>query len=541
MRNVYTVIIIAIISICDLPNLAAQGSLSGILQTRTNFYQRDTLIGASNTPQYDNQLSGSDVWLDLNYNNWGANFRVRFDAFLNSNLRNPQGSYTDQGIGFWQARKKIQGLDLTAGYIYDQIGTGAAFRAYEARLLAIDNALVGVRLKYDINDNISIKGLTGRQKNFFDLYGPVIKAINSEGYFTSEKSGLSVLPGVGVVNRTIDEESMQRIVANIATYSPVDTFTPKYNTYAFTAYNTLTYKNFSWYVEGVYKTSEAIALINGDLVNRPGTFFFTSLGYAAKGLGITLQAKRTENFQMRTSPNETLIRGLINFIPPMARQNTYRLTARYNAATQELGEQGIQLDVLYSPSKKVNLLLNFSNITDLNNELLYREIYTEATIKGPKRKWKFLTGVQFQQYNQEVYEIKPGVPLVTTIIPYADFLYKFNKKWTLRTELQYMNTQEDFGSWVFGLAELTYNRRWTLIISDMMTLNPSQYYEKVNRSVEDPDKPVHFFSAELIYNRKANRFGLGYIRQVEGIVCTGGICRYEPAFSGVRLTAQTQF
>ena len=41
-----------------------------------------------------------------------ANFKLRFDLFNNSNLRNPQGSYTDQGIGFWQIRKKIQNLSL---------------------------------------------------------------------------------------------------------------------------------------------------------------------------------------------------------------------------------------------------------------------------------------------------------------------------------------------------------------------------------------------------------------------------------------------
>lgn len=546
MRNVYTTFIIAIIIAYSTPILA-QGTLSGNLQTRTNFYQRDTLIGASNTPQYDNQLSGSDAWLDLNYSNWGTNFKIRFDLFNNSNLRNPQASYSDQGIGFWQVRKKIQELDMTVGYFYDQIGSGAAFRAYEARLLSIDNALMGVRLNYDLTDNITIKGFTGRQKNFFDLYNPIIKGLGAEGFFSKKIGGeetgttVNISPGIGVVNRTIDDESMQRIVSNISTYSPNDTFTPKFNNYAFTAYNTMTAGRFTWYVEGVFKTSEAIALLDGQLVNRPGNVLYTSLGYAQKGLGITLQAKRTENFQMRTSPNETLTRGLINFIPPMARQNTYRLNARYNAATQELGELGFQADVLFKVNKKLSFLVNASLINNLDGELLYRELYTEATIKGASRKWKLLTGVQLQSYNQDVYEQKPNVPNVLTLIPYADFLYKFNRKVALRTELQYMQTEQDFGSFAFGLAELTFGGHWAITVVDMVTMNPSQYYKKVGRTVENPDKPVHFYSAEVVYNNKANRIGLGYIRQVEGIVCTGGICRYEPAFSGVRLTAQTRF
>lgn len=543
MRNVLATVIM----MCCALSLSAQGTLSGNLQMRTNFYQRDTLIGAANTPQYDNQLSGSDVWLDLNYSNWGTDFRFRFDMFNNSNLRNPQGSYTAQGIGFWQIRKQVEDLDLTVGYFYDQIGSGISFRAYEARLLAIDNSIMGLRLNYNLTDNVTVKAFTGRQKNFFDLYGPVIKGGSIDGFFTKtigegdNAKAINFAPGVGVVNRTIDEESMQRIVANVSTYSPADTFTPKYNNYAFSLYNTLTAGRFTWYVEGVYKTPEAIALIDGQLINSDGSVLYSSLGYAQKGLSVTLQAKRTDNFQMRTSPNETLTRGLLNFIPPMARQNTYRLTARYNAATQELGEMAYQADVIYSPTKYVSFLVNYADIQTLDNERLYRELYTEATIKDKNRKWKLLTGVQLQQYNQEVYELKPNVPLVQTIIPYADFLYKFNRKLSLRTEAQYMHTQEDFGSWLFGLAELNIGRRWIITVSDMITMNPEQYYKKVNRQPKDTSKPVHFFSGEVIYNHRANRFGLGYIRQVEGIVCTGGICRYEPAFSGVRLTAETRF
>ena len=52
---------------------------------------------------------------------------------------------------------------------------------------------------------------------------------------------------------------------------------------------------------------------------------------------------------------------------------------------------------------------------------------------------------------------------------------------------------------------------------------------------------LHFYTAEVVYNYKANRFSFGRIRQVEGIVCTGGICRYEPAFNGYRLTVRSRF
>ena len=34
---------------------------------------------------------------------------------------------------------------------------------------------------------------------------------------------------------------------------------------------------------------------------------------------------------------------------------------------------------------------------------------------------------------------------------------------------------------------------------------------------------------------------LAYIKQVEGVNCSGGVCRLEPAFSGVRFTLTTNF
>jgi hypothetical protein len=44
-----------------------------------------------------------------------------------------------------------------------------------------------------------------------------------------------------------------------------------------------------------------------------------------------------------------------------------------------------------------------------------------------------------------------------------------------------------------------------------------------------------------VFNQGSNRFSLRYVKQVEGVVCSGGICRLEPAFSGVRFSMNTIF
>lgn len=518
-----------------------EGSFSGNLQAQSNFFQEDSLIGAFNTPQYDRQLYSADAWLNLNYSNWGFDVGVRFDLFNNSNLLNPQSSYTDQGIGRWFVHKSIDKLDLSAGYLYDQIGSGIIFRAYQERPLLIDNALYGIRLEYELLPDLFVKGFTGKQKRQFETYNAVIRGGSIEGFLSDTTGVWSIAPGFGVVARTFDDETVNQVVSAISTYTPIDSIGANYNTYAFSLYNTLTWQNFSWYVEAAYKTPETIfnpfadklnwngTISQGKLINEAGTVFYSTLSYGGKGLGIILEGKHTKNFNFRTTPFTSLNEGVINFLPPMSRINTYRLTARYAAAAQELGEQSALLDVTYSPNRTWRFYGNASIIDDLDGSKLYREFFTSASYRY-KREWTLTGGLQIQSYNQERYEGKPEAPMVQTITPFAEFLYKIDRKKSVRSEVQWMNTAEDFGSWLFGLVEFTLSPSWTFTASDMFNYDPKR-----------TSKAIHYPRFDVFYTHKTSRFSLSYIKQVEGVVCSGGICRLEPAFSGVRLTVDTQF
>jgi hypothetical protein len=512
--------------------------LSGSLQANGNFFIRDTAIGAANIPQYDHQLFGSDSWLTLQYNRNGYDVGVRIDYFNNSQLLNPKASYSAQGIGRFWARKKIDNLNISAGYLYDQIGRGLIFRSYEARALGIDNALVGLSLTYDLPENTQVKVFAGKQKQQFSTYASTISGGQVESFIQLGK--VSLAPGAGVVHRTLDDETANQLVTALSTYSKADSVGLRYNTYAATFYNTLSLGNLSWYVETAFKTAETMfdpfsekrnrdgSLSVGKFINRSGSVLYSNIGYAAEGLGITLEGKRTEGFNFRTTPFAALNRGLVNFLPPMSRQNTYRLTARYVPATQELGEQAFQVDVKYAPKEHLNFDFNFSNIQNLNQVLLYREFYASLLIN--KETWQATVGFQHQQYNQEIYEVKPQVPLVKTYSPFVEFLQKFGDKQALRIEAQYMHNKQDFGSWVFGQVEYSYAPNWVLTVSDMWNSDPKK-----------TEKALHYPSVAVAFSRQTNRFTLAYVKQVEGVVCTGGVCRLEPAFSGVRLTVNSSF
>jgi Family of unknown function (DUF6029) len=520
--------------------------ISGSLQSNGNFFITDAKIGATGTPQYDYQKFGAENWLNLNYSNWGFDMGMRFDMFNNSNLLNPNGSYTDEGIGRWFVRKSIDKLDLAAGYLYDQIGSGIIFRAYEERTLLIDNALYGVKVGYNFNENWRVKAFTGRIKQQFERHGAVVRGAVLEGFIKPDSlKSFSIAPGFGAVGRTYSDADVDKIVKTIALYKPQDSTGAQYNTYAFTLFNTLTFGPLTWYAEAAYKTPDVIfdpfartAEGNlGKLSNRKGHTLYTSLAYARKGLAITLEGKRTKDFSYRVNPDFQLgIQGAINYLPPMARQNTYRLTARFSPATQELGENALQLDMKYKVNKKLSLGLNVSEIQFPNGERLYREITPEFTWRQ-KRKWQLSGGLQVLDYNIKVYQGKDA--FVDALTPFSEFLYKFSPRKSIRVETQYLNTKDEFGSWVNALAELGWAPHWLIYVSDM--------YKIPHKNPEDfsPDKTkfdgLHYPSVGIVYSHKANRFSMAYVKQVEGINCAGGICRYEPTFHGVRLNVNSAF
>lgn len=529
-----------------------QGVFSGNFESNFNVFLRDSLINANNTPQYDRQLTGGEAWLNLNYSIKGLNMGVRFDMFNNSNLLNPTGSYTDQGIGRWFINKQVNKFNVEVGYIYDQIGSGVIYRAWESRALLIDNALLGAKVTYDINENWKVKGFSGKQKFLFGVNPGIIKGASLDGYLSlgSEESPISLSPGIGLVNRTLSDENMNTIIDNVKTYFVDEQVRPVYNVYLASLFNTLSYKSITWYVEGAYKSPEAFfdpmeprteqsgVVTSGKFRKDSGSVLYSSLSFAKGKLGITFEGKRTENFNFRSNPNLTLNRGLVNYIPPMNRFNTYRLTARYAPATQDLSELAYQADVRYRFSKKVSALANYSNITTLDGDLLYREMLGEVVYKY-KRKWQLTGGLQLQKYNQEVYEVKPEVPIVSTVTPYIDFLYKFSRKKSIRFESQYMSTKEDFGSWFFALAEVGMAPHWIFEASMMYNIKPSKNSPKDPESGESLN--IVYPTLGVVYVNKANRFQLKYVKQVEGIVCSGGICRLEPAFSGVKFGIASNF
>jgi len=511
-----------------------KGQFSGDLQVNQNFFQYDSLLlGNDPPPQYSKQLSSSEAWLNLNYRVQDYSFGVRFDAYQNSGLRNPRSAYTQNGLGFWYARRTVDKLDITAGYFYDQFGSGITFRAYEGRAQALDYTVRGIRLIYDLDDKTKIKTFVGQQKYLFDVYQPVMKGANIERFIQlgsdTSRHKLQLTPGANIVNRTLDDNNINLLVNQINGLPLEQRFIPKYNVYVYSFYTTLQYQNFNVYAEYAGKSKEAILNAEANLVNKGGSVAYTSASYSRPGFGVNVQYKRTETFEFRTSPNEILNNGLVNYIPPLARMNTWRLAARYAPATQLIGEQGVSVDVTWSPKEHFQFAFNYSNVSQLNGIQLYREYFLET-----KQRWndklRTVIGAQVLYYDQGIYELEREKPPVENIVPFAEITYRLTRRKSLRFEVSQMETQQDLGSWLWMLAEFNIAPRYSFSIMDMW-----------NYGNLDKERRFHYYTGFLAVNFGRNRIAGGYIRQVQGVNCTGGVCRVEPAFNGVRFTLTSNF
>lgn len=527
-----------------------KGVFSGNLQSNFSVFVLDSSIGAFESPQYTSQISSAETWLFTNYQLKGFSVSARFDLFNNSNLLNPTGTFSGHGLGFWQIKKSIDKLTLTAGSFYDQFGSGLVFRAYENRLIGIDYAVEGIHAKYEFSDDFFVKAFTGNQKgsgaqgNRFGTTGEIVKGINSERVFHLKYNKGLVMIGGSAFNRTLTQNTMNELVTEINGYALEDRFEPKYNAYSYNGYASINQKNLILTFEHNRKAKEAVRTVDGQLKLLPGTINYATLSYSKKklgkkkksGFGFNAQYRRIENYQLRTSPNDLLLDGLLTYQPSLTRQASYRLLARYNAPAQDYGEEGYQAHFVWTIQKGKTLYLNYSNVKKLDGEQLFREYFMLYDHKFNKV-FKAKIGLQSIFYNQQIYESRDTTyHNVKTITPFFDITYKLSRRNSLRMETQYLMTEQDLGSFVNIILELNMSPHYSFSVSDMVNVAPVRHGD-----TKISDKVVHYWTVFGKYNIHTTSFTLAYVRQVAGVNCTGGICRIEPAFSGIRFTLTSNF
>ena len=126
--------------------------------------------------------------------------------------------------------------------------------------------------------------------------------------------------------------------------------------------------------------------------------------------------------------------------------------------------------------------------------------------------------------------MESGDSLLYGNIAIVDMSFGLSENKTLRLEFEHLSTHQDKGNWIMGMAELSITSGWFFSLSD-----------RWNYGNADSGKQYHYYNAGIAYVQHTNRIALSYGKQLQGVVCVGGVCRTVPASNGLTLTITSSF
>jgi hypothetical protein len=453
---------------------------------------------------------------------------------------------------------KNEKIDITAGYFYEQFGSGLLYRSWEDRALGINNALRGGRFIYKPTKYLTFKSIYGQQRTGFDvsegkIYGADAELVLSD-ILKYETTDLSL--GLTYVGRN----------------EKTDVVNPKFNSLTNGFAGRLSFNHNAFYVstEYDYKSKDAVVQVTEQIDNRlikPGSALLLNLGYSKKGFGIDGSFRRLENmsfFSERDAKGNSFNDRIMNFIPSLTKQHHYNLANIYVYQSQpnviladkdlvKAGEIGGQIDIFYDLKKGttlggkngMKLAFNFSNWNALGGTFYIfnpqdyktdffgfgKRYFTDYNVEITKKwnpKWLSIFSYINQYYNKKMIEETAGE--VNTNILAAETTYKFTTTRSIRVMAEHMWADYDKGNWAGATVEFNFNSKLSLYVLDLYN-----YGNKVDYLQN------HYYNIGGAYRKKSTRIAMNYGRQRGGLVCVGGVCRFVPESSGLSLSLNTSF
>lgn len=542
--------------------LAAQENvtLNGSIQSDILLPQEDNAIGT----KYDSNSDFlTNTYADLHLRSKWVDAGARLE-YMDYPLPGFESDFQGWGVPHLYVKGKFgRGWEVTLGDFYDQFGSGFIFRAYEERSLGIDNSLRGIRLNMSAIDGLNLKLLGGVQRRYWHWDDDAIIAgadaeLNIDHFSAQmQDKGINWMVGASFVGKKEKDEN--KLLNPVLRLNLPETVT------AFDVRTRYQQGNYSLMAEYAMKSQDPSALNN--YIYKKGSALMLSASYSKRGMSALVQAKRSEDMSFRSLRSSGKVNYLnaayLNHMPAFAYQHTYALAALYPYATQMAnGEWAMQGEFGYTFKRKTllggkygtNVKLNMSYIRAIDREpvtdgtLMGTDGYTSSFFKFGEETYYQDINLQLekkissafklnlmymnQRYNQGVIEGHGG--MINSDIFVGEGKYQFNKKLTLRGELQYLTTSHESGDWMYGLLELSVLPYLMFTVSDM--------YGKpaINGGLEYGDKE-HYYMASVTFNYNAHRIMAGYGRTRAGYNCSGGVCRYVPASKGVNISYNYSF
>lgn len=511
----------------------------------------------------------SNNYLLLNYEIKKWSFGFQAESYTKKALLNYYPGFKGTNIATYYAKYKSKKWEVTAGYFYEQFGSGMILRAWEDRSLGINTALRGAKIFFKPTNDVKIKAFFGQQRSGFKvadgkLFGADIEA-NVSNWLGFETSDLEF--GISNVNRY---EKIKNSIVN-----------PDFNpmTSAFSLRSSFTHDIFYASLEANYKTKDAVlSRISNDISNdfiKDGNAVQLNMGIAKDGLGVDIALRRTENmfFTSERIPEAVGLNQssldyfdkVINYTPALTKQHhsnlaniyVYQAQAGVEFKSNEImksGETGGQIDVVYEFAKESKIGGKYGTKVALNYASWYNLPGTYRAIPAKYETNFFGVGEKyFSDLNIEVkkqfsensrgsflyvnqYYNKPWVQDassdVNTHIVYSEFIYNLSKTKSIRADVEHMWADADFKNWIGSSLEYNFNDKLSIFAMDLLNYGNTKDKEEAKK---------HYLTFGSAYRKGTSRIALSYGKQRGGLVCVGGVCRFVPESTGISLSFNTAF
>tara|TARA_B110000967_G_scaffold163896_1_gene170971 strand:+ start:263 stop:1192 length:930 start_codon:yes stop_codon:yes gene_type:complete len=266
-------------------------------------YQEDELIGA----EAADEIILNNAYLNINYTKGDFIAGLRYESYLNA-LLDFDDSYKGNGIPFRYASYTIDGLEVTAGNYYEQIGSGLIFRSYENKGLGVDNAMDGIRLKYSPLKGVYLKTFIGKSRTYFTYADGIIRGADAEvniNEVLNFESKTRIIIGQGFISRfQADINPKFKLPQNVAAYS-----------------SRLNIINGGWNYSGEYaiKLNDPVGSLTTEGNNYAnGNALMSSLTYSRRGFGIIAEMHRVDHMEFRSERAQEK-QYIINYIPTLTK------------------------------------------------------------------------------------------------------------------------------------------------------------------------------------------------------------------------------
>lgn len=538
LRKINAALALLLLFLSGVLRAQDSGSVTGSLESNSIYYFDDAYVGKPPS-------------------SWGSNNYLKLDWNKGAYMAGLQAEYYPEPLAGYPSELKGAGLtglyfswdsdlwEVRAGSYFEQLGSGLLLRSWEDRELGLNNTLTGCRVSYHTsNRELSVKVFGGLPK--YGLWPSTSTAL------AGADLSLDLLPLFGnddsahsiVLEGSFTDRFYRKVEDNIAILSSSGGFTVPSQVAGWSARLVYSYGGFSvrgeyvgkapdFYTEHLPKSREAYRL-------KGGNAQLVELNYVQGPFSAALTLRRLENMTSRIfltaqdpSPANTL-----NYLPSLCMQQTYMLAGLNPYVTYADGEAGVQGDLYYSFRRGtalggkygMKLHVGGSWIEALPFALADRDVpylaYRDINIdleRSWSRKFRTILFVSIQE-NSPTHGNGKRTDAQNVFV--LDALYRISRTASIRTELQYLYSEELTRDWMAGLVEVSFAPHWSFTVSDMYNHGSTG---------------VHYYNVAASYSLGSLSLSLQGGRSREGMVCSGGVCRWQPAYKGVCLRAQWSF